>query len=337
MPDTTKTTIATWSGVIARTLSEHYELNPEPLFAAVDIDFERRHDPQYRIPVATMTLLWNAAVEATQDSAFGLEVARHVNPTTFHALGYAAMASNNGAEAIERLRRYSHLISDVANLRLHSTPDGLKLSLELVADGPVVSCTAMEAFMAAIVHMCRHYLNIEPHLKAVELQRTASDCTERYSAFFKAPVYFGAMHHGVILSPTNIATPLPTANPVLAAANDQLLEAWLQQSQYTPLQQRIMSIMHQTLPETPRQEIIAREMHMSIRSLQRHLEAEQTNFQLLLDTTRYELAKQYLRNPGLSVQQISDQLGFANPSAFTRAFKRWCDVTPEQYRIDPKG
>ena len=72
-------------------------------------------------------------------------------------------------------------------------------------------------------------------------------------------------------------------------------------------------------------------MNLSVRSLQRRLAAEGTLFEALLDETRAELAKRYLRAGALGVTQVAYQLGFSDPANFTRAFKRWTGRTPRDF------
>ena len=86
----------------------------------------------------------------------------------------------------------------------------------------------------------------------------------------------------------------------------------------------------------PGQDLVAGDMCMSQRTLQRKLKDEGTSFSDLLQDSRMQLSKRYLRQPGRSVVETSYLLGFAEPSAFSRAFKRWTGQTPAQYR-DAKG
>jgi AraC-like DNA-binding protein len=83
----------------------------------------------------------------------------------------------------------------------------------------------------------------------------------------------------------------------------------------------------------PRRTGIARALEMSERTLQRHLEAEGTSFQRLLDDTRRELAQQYLGQTDVSLADATYLLGFGDPSSFFRASKRWFGTSPRHYRI----
>jgi AraC-like DNA-binding protein len=71
---------------------------------------------------------------------------------------------------------------------------------------------------------------------------------------------------------------------------------------------------------------------MSSRTLQRRLSENETSFNELLDQTRFDSAKQLLRDKSISVSDICYELGYANPANFTRAFRRWAGVTPRQHR-----
>jgi AraC-like DNA-binding protein len=71
---------------------------------------------------------------------------------------------------------------------------------------------------------------------------------------------------------------------------------------------------------------------MSPRTLQRRLHEENTSHQQLLDELRRELAQRYLREPTIAIGETAFLLGFSEPSAFHRAFKRWTGTTPGTFR-----
>ncbi len=77
---------------------------------------------------------------------------------------------------------------------------------------------------------------------------------------------------------------------------------------------------------------VARQLHMSSQTLRRHLREEGGSFQQLKDHLRRDLAIYHLGRDELSIQDIAEQLGFSEPSAFHRAFKKWTGLTPGAYR-----
>jgi AraC-like DNA-binding protein len=77
---------------------------------------------------------------------------------------------------------------------------------------------------------------------------------------------------------------------------------------------------------------LAKMMNQSARTLQRRLGDHGLTWQMLLDRTREQLARQYLRDPALSVCEVAMMLGYSDQSAFTKAFKRWTADTPQAWR-----
>ncbi|NMX62762.1 AraC family transcriptional regulator [Pseudomonas sp. WS 5059] len=82
----------------------------------------------------------------------------------------------------------------------------------------------------------------------------------------------------------------------------------------------------------PDLEAVAQHLHISPQTLRRHLRDEGTSFQALKDELRRDIAIFHLGRADLSLQEIAEQLGFSEPSAFHRAFKKWTGVTPGAYR-----
>jgi len=85
----------------------------------------------------------------------------------------------------------------------------------------------------------------------------------------------------------------------------------------------------------PAAETIAEHLHMSVRTLARRLAEEDTSHKALLDELRSDLARRYLSDAGLAISEVAFLLGFSEPSAFHRAFKRWTGQTPRQFRSGP--
>jgi AraC-like DNA-binding protein len=138
---------------------------------------------------------------------------------------------------------------------------------------------------------------------------------------------------GLVFASADVTRPLATSNPTLAELHERFVGEYLEHLDHAHTSDRTRNLIVRRLPDgEPRRDQIARELHMSERTLQRRLEEEATSFGKLLDDTRRELAELHLGRLDLSLAQAAYLLGFADQSSFFRACKRWFRLTPGQYR-----
>lgn len=113
-------------------------------FVRAGLDPSALENREARYPVEATTALWRLSVEATGDPCFGLEVVRHVRPSTFHALGFSLAASGSVTEAFGRIVRYHRLVSEEAVIRYDDLGDAYRLSAQ-----PVGPCSTRRSRLAA--------------------------------------------------------------------------------------------------------------------------------------------------------------------------------------------
>src|SRR5471032_3520447 len=149
-------------------------------------------DPNARYPLSSTTRLWEIAVQASGDPAIGLRVSRFVSPTTFHALGYALVASGSLREVFERIVRYHQVVSDALTLELSREGERYCFRLLQPAGSPAPALEAIDAFAAIYVRTCRNRLGREYAPLVVYLQRPEPADPTPWHTVFRAPVFFGA-------------------------------------------------------------------------------------------------------------------------------------------------
>jgi AraC-like DNA-binding protein len=88
----------------------------------------------------------------------------------------------------------------------------------------------------------------------------------------------------------------------------------------------------QALHMWPDFDTLAAELHLSVSTLHRRLDEEGQSYQAIKDELRRDLAIDYLCHSEKSVAEIAESLGFAEPSSFHRAFKKWTGARPAEYR-----
>jgi AraC-like DNA-binding protein len=128
--------------------------------------------------------------------------------------------------------------------------------------------------------------------------------------------------------------PLPHANTILARVNEEALSRYLADLNHGDnVSARLKRLLQERLPSgDPSQDELAALLHMTTRSLQRRLAELGTTYRELINQTRHELSLEYLAQRQHSISDIAYLLGFAEVSAFTRAFKRWTGQSPTAWR-----
>lgn len=329
---TEPTSLASWTRALRKQL-DVLGLDSAALCVQAGLDPQLMDDPNARYPLSATTRLWELAVQASGDPAIGLRVSRYVSPTTFHALGYALVASASLREVFERIVRYHQVVSDALSLELSREGERYHFRLQQPAGTSAPAFEAIDAFAAIYVRTCRNRLGREYAPLAVYLRRPEPADPKPWHTVFRAPVFFAADEDRLEFAAQDFDSHLDDANPELAEHNETVLKRTLAQLRPLTWERKVRSAIEAQLPDgEPSAERIAQALHLSLRSLQRHLADEGCRFDALLNECRENLALLHLRDPGCSLAQISHLLGFADTSSFNRAFKRWTGLTPGQFR-----
>jgi AraC-like DNA-binding protein len=332
--DVSDSTLASWALVLWKAL-ESYRLAPQDLFRKAGLDSTRLQDANARYPYPRMQQLWHLATEACGDPCFGLRVAEFCHPTTFHALGYAWMASANLAEALQRLVRYQRMMSTVLSMELIDEASSIRLRWNLAnsESGPAAAPESADASVAVVVGLARQAAGDAFSPQRVLLQRPQPSCADRFFGYFRAPVEFSSADTALVFPRAAIEAALPTANADLARANEQVIHDYLARFDRSSVGMLVRAKLVEQLPSGgATEESVAEALHLSPRTLQRKLREEGTGFKQILEDMRRQLAIQYVQNSQMSLNEITYLLGFSEPSNFTRAFRRWTGVAPSAYR-----
>ena len=325
------TTLASWCATLVRALDAQ-GLDGRALAQRAGVDLAALDEADGRVPRLALTQLWRLAVEATADPCFGLTTARFTAQTSFHALGYASLASATLAEAFHRAVRFRRMVGDVLELSLVQHGDVYRFTIDVSAPpgAPFEAVDAIAALSVRIARLLRGDRDFNP--LRVLLQRPEPRGSETYARVFRAPVLFEQEINALEYPRAEFDARLPTANAELARQNDQVATRYIERLARPSLSARVQQALLDALPNgAPSKPALARQLGMSPRSLQRHLADEGTSFEELLTELRGTLARNYLTERRLNVTEVAFLLGFADTSTFSRAFKRWTGKAPSEF------
>lgn len=288
--------------------------------------------PHARYPVSRIRNLWQLAAEASGDPHFGLRVGGLARPGMFHALGLGIVSSTSLLAALQRIERYSSVMSTNGRVVL-IRHDGL-VSLETRPTEISVMPTS-HTLDALVVALCRLLVlcggpSAVPVRVRLPHQPTAP--VEAYGEAVGCPVEFGAENVAIVFDAQVAAQPVFSGNPDLAAEADRMSARYIEGFAPDSVAARVRVLLLKAMSSGDLdQDGVARALHQSASTLHRRLREEGTSYQRLLDATRREQALEYLKEGRHSLADITFLLGFADQSNFTRAFRRWTGKTPRQY------
>jgi AraC-like DNA-binding protein len=288
-----------------------------------------------RMPLAVEERLWNLAADLTGDPLFGLHAAAAIRPGAFDVLDYAVRTAPDLRTALQRLARYNRLVHDLASFAVVPAGDAVRIEHRFEGHGARPCRQAVEFTLASLVVVASQIGGEPVRALAVEFAHAAVGGIDAFRQVFGVTPRFDAPASCLVLPCEALDRAVPAADPALSrivtAHAEQLLAV------HAPAHEAIAAQVRRQLAEgmasgplTLRQ--IAQRLHLSERSLQRRLDAEGTRFADLVDEVRRELALRYIADERLALGEVAYLLGFAEPSPFHRAFKRWTGTTPAAAR-----
>ena len=153
-------------------------------------------------------------------------------------------------------------------------------------------------------------------------------------SYFGCPVIFGSPHDTIVFRAQDAQLPLTTSNSeLLAMLAPQFEEQLKEQRRDQTFTDRVSEAMQLRLTgRRPTIEDVAESLHMSSRTLQRRLQDEASSFQRVLDDARHTLARHYLGNARLDLNEAAYLLGYEDATSFARAFRSWEGMPPAHWR-----
>jgi AraC-like DNA-binding protein len=299
--------------------------------AGIDPADAGRHDRFIALHNAIAAVESAAAVLGADD--FGRQLALHQSIDILGPVGLAARTATTAAEAFTILDTHMSAYSPGITARIHPHTDETLCRFEYafqIHPAPP-QAQAMELALGLTLRVLHLFLGTDYRPVAVHLPHRPLGARADYRRYFRCPPHFNEPAAGFTLRASDLQRPL-NHDPV--AHQLALHYLWSTRNEHPRgLTDAVGSIVRQLLPAGElTAAAVARQFGLHPKTLQRRLVAEGTTYAELVDRTRRELAHRLLVSTDLPLVQLCRQLGYAEQSVFTRACKRWYDMTPSDYR-----
>ncbi len=287
-----------------------------------------------RWPIDHITRLWRAAVQCTQDASFGLRAGAVVGPASFNVVSFVLQSAPSLRGAIALVQQYQRLISDGGRFQTIAGESASWVVYHPRQGALAFSPHQIEAVLAAVVAFAR-WVTAQPVVpQRVQFSQAQIGPLAVYREVFQCPVEFEQAFSGVLLDNAVLDASLPQADAQLAQMHHQYAQARLQAlSGAEPLAPQLRAWIARQLPlGLPTRAQAAHALSLGERTLARRMQAQGLSFSALVDEARRDAALHAVAHTDRALGDIGQALGFAEPSTFWRAFRRWTGSTPQAWR-----
>jgi AraC-like DNA-binding protein len=293
-------------------------------------------DPDGLIPCAATGALFERALRTRPLKNVGLRLAAETPIGAHGLLDYLILTSDSVGEGWKQAARYLRLLTGapfVVQLRDDEDP----VRVVYLVD-PSVPTFGVEYSVALGVLQIRGETENRVSFECVSFTHQPDDVSE-FERVLGCPVRAGASWSGLAFTRDSWQMPLRRKDPILHRVLQGHAESIAPRVLADDgLAVDVCRVLASRLANGEMEiDIVARQLGMSTRTLQRRLAAAGLSYQELLEETRREAAERCMTNSSLSIGEIAYLLGYSEPAAFHRAFKRWTGVTPQAFRERQRG
>lgn len=315
---------------------QHLGQNPQPLLEQFGLDAARLAEPRARLSIPRYMRLGHAAIQLTGDPGLGLLMGRLSRLSQAGLAGVTAAQAPTVREAARALIRYEPLYA--SNCRgqssLQEDARGAWLRFYSISPYNAYNRFVVDSVLAGWLQQLGNLVGQRLPVEKVQIEFPAPSYGATYLEHFDCPVEFGAEQNQLRLEQATLNLRNPEHCPSTWRQLLELCERELEQLTRTrSLRERITRLLGPLLHgREPDLQEVATRLQLPSWTLRRKLAEEGTQFRAILNETRRDLAMAYIRDTELAFGEIAYLLGFASAEAFQRAFKRWNQQTPGEYR-----
>ncbi|WP_226876490.1 AraC family transcriptional regulator [Microbulbifer hainanensis] len=316
-------------------LTGFYELvtrlngNPDALLHRFNIDPEKVLKLEGVMPYRTKIALIEEAARALNCPDFGLRLAQEQDLTMFGSLAAIALSAPTVGEAMQKIVQYMRYYAPGMHMTLDRGNQGGLAYLKLEVSEPITGARQhMELALGLANNVFKMLYGSDFRAEAVTLKASESLGHNSYQQIFEAPVYFGRESDALVVSTEHLNKNIDAQNPALYELFGKYINDALICEPLDVLHQ-VKQLIYRLLPtQRCNLQVVANQLGLHKRTLQRRLSEHGIVFEDLLDDIRRERADSYLSEPEMPMTQIASLLGYREQSSFNRACRRWYGITP---------
>ena len=321
------------STIFSEKLFARFQAAFRPHLAAVGLDESIFTVPDKEIPIDKYMRLLELVAER-DDPCIGLRMGQEVEPADLGVLGHAMLAARDVEQMLETLSVFIYVFAQDNAIRLDLSRDRAVVSYHPLAQDVSEYQRDVEFAVCGIAKCISTVVGRTIRPKHVEFEHRRPKYGKAYTAAFGCPIQFERGGNRLHYERSTMQLPVASHDPRLYEALhfylvDKLKSRRQDDDLIRKLKHLVTTSLHAGLPELAD---VARKLGLSERTLQRRLAEQGIVFNDLVDGTRKTIALEYLRDTSYRLIDIAQIVGYSEASSFTRACRRWTDMSPTQLR-----
>ncbi len=306
--------------------------DPAPLLKEVGLSPRLLGNAEQMIPARAAMRLLERGAEITGCATFGLRMAESRRLANLGATSLLIAHQPTLRAALSALRQYRNRINSTLVLHLDDFGDSILIREDFALDGPEASRQASDLALGVLARLCRDVLGDDWQAESVCFTHTAPPIAEMaiYRRLFGCRPEFNSEFNGIVINPRELDRPNQRADPALAEHARSLIESVMSPDRHSVAQQVEQSILLLMPAGLANIQTCSEMLGMTVRTLQRNLDAEGAQFSTLLNKARVQLATKYLSNPRTRITDVAGMLGYGSIGAFTRWHSQNFGTTPKK-------
>ncbi|PAU39257.1 AraC family transcriptional regulator [Vibrio coralliilyticus] len=310
-----------------------HQIPVEDLLEGSGISLAELYSPDTHITLAQKLIIFSNATNLSNEPALGLKIGQQARFSDFGVLGYAAFSSSTLLDALLLGFKYLRLAGPVLRKKMWIEQNRGYFRAEQLIELDSLLPFCCEYWFATIQNLCEEVMQQPFPSHVLKFPYPKPEYGDLYNELFRCQIEFDSQELEWEFDASQLHNPLPSANAMTLQMCLKSCDEMLAKVSSTPnLKEKITQIFIERPGRYPSIEALSSELGMSSRTLRRHLKAEQTGYQQILDHVRFHLAKHYLVSTGLNIEEISERVGFSDSANFRHAFRKWNGCSPKAFR-----
>ncbi len=305
----------------------------ESILANTGIARSALHESDQRVSYRQRIQQLENVLNLKGDPGYWLDSEARVSISDFGLLGYAMMSSATLEKAVQIAVKYHKMAGAMYEVSFLRQGNEAVLRLDRFLTSGVVSQYLVEDLFMGIAPLISLLIGRPFQPRKISVNYDPAAHLDRYRRAFKCDIEFRSTYCDYRFDVKYLDERLAAADSDTAkSCEDACRKLLVQMEIEEDLVSRICHLLLSTPGEFPKLGVIADHLSIGTRTLRRRLKELGTSYQKILDDVKKELAMEYLQTTDLSVQEISDLLGYSEVTNFRRAFVKWAELSPYQYR-----